>query len=171
MKLIDKDKVVEKINSVLDSFDPNEITSGRYELVNLRDFIDTLEVKKEVDLDESARHYLLHEHISPLNEVLHQADLKVEMQYHKDIEDAYKAGFELGLSAQTSTVWHYVSEEIPTKFGNPIIVASKNKNKEDGIWLYDLIQSWEGEWNPRVNWENPVKWVYMDDLLKQKKGE
>ena len=100
MKLIDKDKVVEKINSVLDSFDPNEITSGRYELVNLRDFIDTLEVKKEVDLDESARHYLLHEHISPLNEVLHQADLKVEMQYHKDIEDAYKAGFELGLNAK-----------------------------------------------------------------------
>ena len=99
MKLIDKDKVVEKINSVLDSFGPNEITSGRYELVNLRDFIDTLEVKKEVDLDESARHYLLHEHISPLNEVLHQADLKVEMQYHKDIEDAYKAGFELGLNA------------------------------------------------------------------------
>ena len=62
-------------------------------------FIDTLEVK-EVDLDESARYYLLHEHISPLNEVLHQADLKVEMQYHKDIEDAYKAGFELGLKAQ-----------------------------------------------------------------------
>lgn len=55
---------------------------------------------KEVDLDESARYYLLHEHISPLNEVLHQADLKVEMQYHKDIEDAYKAGFELGLKAQ-----------------------------------------------------------------------
>ena len=50
MKLIDKDRVVEKINSVLDSFDPNEITSGRYELVNLRDFLDTLEVK-EVNLD------------------------------------------------------------------------------------------------------------------------
>ena len=55
---------------------------------------------KEVDLDESARHYLLHEHISPLNEVLHQADIKVEMQYHKDIEDAYKSGFELGLKTQ-----------------------------------------------------------------------
>ena len=50
MKLIDKDKVVEEINRVLDSFDPNEITSGRYELVKLRNFLDTLEVK-EVDLD------------------------------------------------------------------------------------------------------------------------
>ena len=60
---------------------------------------DQLETKG-VDLNESARYYLLHEHISPLNEVLHQADLKVEMQYHKDIEDAYKAGFELGLKAK-----------------------------------------------------------------------
>ena len=66
---------------------------------DFEEFIRTLEVK-EVDLDKSARHYLLHEHISPLNEVLHQADLKVEMQYHKDIEDAYKAGFELGLKAK-----------------------------------------------------------------------
>ena len=61
--------------------------------------LDTLEVK-EVNLHKSARHYLLYEHISPLNEVLHHVDIKVEMQYHKDIEDAYKAGFELGLKAQ-----------------------------------------------------------------------
>ena len=47
MELIDKDKVVENINSVLDSFDPNEITSGRYELVKLRNFLDTLEIKEE----------------------------------------------------------------------------------------------------------------------------
>lgn len=99
MKLIDKDAILAEIERVLNSYDPNEITSGRYALADLRDFINTLEVK-EVDLDESARHYLLHEHISPLNEVLHKADLKVEMQYHKDIEDAYKAGFELRLKAK-----------------------------------------------------------------------
>ena len=46
------------------------------------------------DLEEAARHYLLNTHTSPLNNILHQADLKVEMQYHKDIEDAYKAGAE-----------------------------------------------------------------------------
>lgn len=57
----------------------------------------TLEVK-EVDLDESARNYLLHEHVSPLNEIFHQADLKAEMQYHKDIENAFKAGYELGMA-------------------------------------------------------------------------
>jgi hypothetical protein len=51
MQLIDKDKVVEEINSILDSYDPNEITSGRYALVKLREFLNTLEVK-EVDLVE-----------------------------------------------------------------------------------------------------------------------
>ena len=44
--LIDKDAVVAEINRVLNSYDPNEITSGRYALNDLRDFLDTLEVKK-----------------------------------------------------------------------------------------------------------------------------
>ena len=55
---------------------------------------------KEVNLDESARHYLLHEHLSPLNNILHKADLKTELQYHTDIENAFKAGFGLGLKTQ-----------------------------------------------------------------------
>ena len=42
---IDKDALVAEINRVLNSYDPNEITSGRYALVDLRNFIDTLEVK------------------------------------------------------------------------------------------------------------------------------
>ena len=50
MKLIDKAAIVAEINRVLNSYDPNEITSGRYALVGLRDFIDTLEVK-EVESD------------------------------------------------------------------------------------------------------------------------
>lgn len=62
-------------------------------------FLDTLEVK-EVDLDKEATRYLLYKHHSPLNEIMHKADLKSEMQYHKDIENAFKSGFELGLKAQ-----------------------------------------------------------------------
>lgn len=57
MKLIDKDKVVEEINRVLDSFDPNEITSGRYELVKLRNFLDTLEVK-DINLEKEINDYI-----------------------------------------------------------------------------------------------------------------
>jgi hypothetical protein len=50
-KYIDKDAVVAEINRVLNSYDPNEITSGRYALASLRDFLDTLEVK-EADLEK-----------------------------------------------------------------------------------------------------------------------
>ena len=44
------------------------------------------------DLEKAARHYLLDEHSSPLNSIMHEADLKAEMTYHKDIENAFKAG-------------------------------------------------------------------------------
>ena len=60
MKLIDKDAVVAEINRVLNSYDSNEITSGRYALVNLHDFLDTLEVK-EVDLEKEVNIYMVNE--------------------------------------------------------------------------------------------------------------
>ena len=50
MEMIDKSAVLLYIERVLNSYDPNEITSGRYALADLRDFINTLEVK-EVGLD------------------------------------------------------------------------------------------------------------------------
>ena len=53
---IDKAVVVAEINRVLNSYDPNEITSGRYALVSLRDFLDTLEVK-EVDLKKELQSF------------------------------------------------------------------------------------------------------------------
>jgi hypothetical protein len=49
--------------------------------------------KNNKDLDELSTQYLLNEHRSPLNDIMHKVDLKTEMQYHKDIQDAYKAGF------------------------------------------------------------------------------
>ena len=44
------------------------------------------------DLGKASRHYLLNEHNSPLNEIMHKADLKAEMQYHTDIENAFESG-------------------------------------------------------------------------------
>lgn len=100
---INKDAVVAEIERIKKKECPTDTYEGRCKLFwfqQFLSFLDTLEAK-EVDLDESARHYLLHEHMSPLNVMLHQADyFEVEMQYHQDIEDAYKAGFELGLKAQ-----------------------------------------------------------------------
>ena len=161
MKLIDKDAVVAEITKIYDINRSNGYIDVCDEIDNILSFIDTLEVK-EVDLEKEVRKFIKDNGTS-----LEEPDefLTTLMQLDDMVMFA-KHFYELGLSAQTSTVWHYVSKEIPTKFGNPIIVASKNKNKKDGIWIYDLIQSWEGEWSPRVNWENPVKWAYMDDLLK-----
>lgn len=49
---IPKSVLVAEINRVVNSYDPtNEITSGRYALVRLRYFIETLEVR-EVDLEK-----------------------------------------------------------------------------------------------------------------------
>lgn len=62
-------------------------------------------------------------------------------------------------------IWKDVSKEIPTKFGEAVIVLCKNKNKPDGIWLSDLIYCWEGKWEPRINYEDPVKWAYLADIL------
>ena len=174
MKLIDKDAVEaelkRRVEAIKKAFAEPGILSGvdrtyanaQYDAFkSLLTFLDTLEVK-EVDLEKE-----IEAHIDECLDVKFPTT-NIEL-IKKDVEYTARKFFELGLSAQTSTVWHYLSEEIPTKFGNTIIVASKNKNKEDGIWLYDLIQSWEGEWSPRVNWENPVKWAYMDDLIKQRK--
>ena len=85
MKLIDKDKVVTEIDRVLNSYDPNEITSGRYALAELRDFINTLEVK-EVNLEKELGKYL------DANDI--------EFSYQIKLLDFAKHFYELGLKAK-----------------------------------------------------------------------
>ena len=88
--LIDKATVVAEINRVLNSYDPNEITSGRYALIDLRDFLDTLETK-EVDLEKE------------IEEVKH--NYKVDDNRHTsicsaDIEWLAEHFYELGFKAK-----------------------------------------------------------------------
>lgn len=83
MELIDKEKVVEEINSILNSYDPNEITSGRYALVKLREFLDTLEVK-EVDFEKEWKEYFKYRGDMATVNIIHLA----------------KHFFELGLKAK-----------------------------------------------------------------------
>jgi len=91
----------------------------------------------------------------------------------EDAADEYYEGFKDGAKCADSNPpknlpWHKCSKEVPTNFGSSILVVCKNKNKEDGIFLTDLIQCWEGKWEPRNNWEDPVLWAYLDDLLPDK---
>lgn len=102
MELIDKEKVEEILRNLWkedDGHNSEHRICYNKALQEVLCEIDTLEAK-EVDLDDLARYYLLNEHKSPLSIVLHKADIKTEMQYHEDIENAYKAGFKYGLKAK-----------------------------------------------------------------------
>lgn len=87
---IDKAAIVAEINRVLNSYDPNEITSGRYALVNLREFLDTIEAK-EVDLNSIA--YVItrcEEHSDYVEEVFFDKDKAQEYcDQFKENEDEY----------------------------------------------------------------------------------
>lgn len=105
---ISKAAVVAEINKVLNSYDPNEITSGRYALVNLRDFLDTLEVK-EVDLEKALDNFYKQEDWSPTD--------AIEYDTHKDIARHF---FELGLKNQYSSIGFQNIDDILNKEGiNP----------------------------------------------------
>ena len=80
---IKKSAVVAEINRVLNSYDPNEITSGRYALVHLRDFLDTLEVKEEI-LDKKSKTNLM----------------------RKCVHKAYKRGYDMGVLQTTNKIKH-----------------------------------------------------------------
>lgn len=107
MELIDKSAVVAEIerlkrkllDHIICESDKEWAVRTAHQLNRIIWFINDLEVK-EVDLDKEARHYLLYEHESPLVTILHQVDLMIEMQYHRDIENAFKAGVELGIKTQ-----------------------------------------------------------------------
>ena len=103
----------------------------------------------EVDLDKEARHYLLHEHTSPLSAVFHQTDLRIEMQYHKDIENAFKAGYELGLKAQK---------------GEKIMAAPEK------TYLYpsDMAgEEYEDEWGDKPWGKDYVEYTHIDAFIEK----
>lgn len=77
-------------------------------------------------IEEAASYYLLHEHKSPLNEILHQCDLKTEMQYHKDIEQTYIEGGKNSLQNQ----WISVDEGLPD-FQQDVVVT----NSKGDYWI------------------------------------
>ena len=106
------------------------------------------------------------------NETLSPMD-KAAIEAHKRLDESNEGLsfyniFKAGVEWQREHIWHDCILEPPTKIGETLIVLAKSKNKEDGIWVADLIQCWEGEYLPRENWEKPVKWAYLTDLLPTK---
>lgn len=70
------------------------------------------------------------------------------------------------------SLWVKFTGELPP-LQEPIIIAVKNKNKEDGIWLYDLCMFFGGDytdnnnWEGKVNWEIPIYWMPIPKLPKE----
>lgn len=88
---ISKSALVAEINRVLNSYDPNEITSGRYALVRLRDFLDTIQVK-EVDCEREIGMYTTKELLRKRNKATNVFHLT-----QGDIDRIAEHFFELGL--------------------------------------------------------------------------
>jgi hypothetical protein len=94
-------------------------------------------------IEEAASHYLLHEHKSPLNEILHQCDLKTEMQYHRDIEQAYIEGGKNSLQNQ----WISVEEALPEEEfddGYKFVFVIVKIDEETSCYDTDYIRN--GKW-------------------------
>ena len=70
----------------------------------------------------------------------------------------------LGHQSIENTKPHWIDVKNLPDAGMEVITVCRNKNKEDGIWLYDLCY-WTGkEFEGRTNWEDVVKWIPSDDL-------
>ena len=59
--------------------------------------------------------------------------------------------------------WRDVNEELPSSKNGYVdylvLVRCKNKNKEDGIWVYDMCYFDGIAWSERCHtWENIVSW-------------
>lgn len=65
-----------------------------------------------------------------------------------------------------------ISERFPP-LQEYIIIAVKNKNKEDGIWLYDLCLFFGGDytdnnnWEGKINWEIPIYWMEIPKIPEE----
>lgn len=81
------------------------------------------------------------------------------------------ASFEEGVKwAKNNCIdeWISFNEQIPPAFSQ-CIIAMKNKNKEDGIWLYDICEYYGGNvtdnknWVDKINWETPLYWKLLKE--------
>lgn len=77
------------------------------------------------------------------------------------VDDAIEA-FTKGYNAcLQDNRWRKVSEELPSHDDGLVVVKVRNKNKEDGIFLYDIcyIDEETHTWSERYHtWEDIIEW-------------
>lgn len=88
----------------------------------------------------------------------------VDAGYILNSKLAFEAGANSILSKwQESERWRDVKEELPSSkngfVDELVIVRCRNKNKEDGIWVYDICSFDSESWSKRNHtWETITHW-------------
>ena len=66
--------------------------------------------------EQKAHQFLMKEHTSFLNKLLHEADLHVEFQYHKDIENSYANGYDQAMQDFMEKAESFIENKISDYF-------------------------------------------------------
>lgn len=106
-----------------------------------------------------------------INYLLDKQEYHNENYTEYDIQQAFEKGAKWADNHPKSPWIKFTEKFLPQQ--EPIIIAMKNKNKEDGIWLYDLCKFFGGDytdnnnWEDKVNWEIPIYWMPIPNLPKE----
>lgn len=80
--------------------------------------------------------------------------------FKRYLADALRSFFRSSPDPIHLLLWVPVSERLP-RAEETVWVCVRNKNKEDGIWLYDTCSHDGEKWRERNNtWETIVGWAY-----------
>ena len=60
-----------------------------------------------------------------------------------------------------TNVWHKISNGDFPKSTKDYLVVCKNKNMEDGIYLYEVAYYTGDGWDNRTNWEDIIAWMEL----------
>lgn len=172
MKLIDKDAVLVEIERVLNSYDPNEITSGRYALADLRDFINTLEVKDPYEqcvqysnIEDGIRAHAEVYSFNIESELFNQLTKEQQVLWRKEIEQACISGGEAGVELARDSRY---KENLEVKEADLEEELHKWQQKHfEGI---GYILDGSGGWIGRTSFLDIAK-HFFELGLKAKKGE
>jgi len=70
----------------------------------------------------------------------------------------------IGQQGEENTKPHWVDVKHLPNYGVKVLTACRNKNMENGIWLYEICYWTGSEFEGRTHWEDVVKWIVLNDL-------
>ena len=68
-------------------------------------------------------------------------------------------------SEAKTTGWHKISDGDFPKTTDDYLVVCRNKNKEDGIFLYEIAYYTGEGWENRTYWENVIAWHEIPEYM------